>query len=87
MLITIYNYLGIILKGFNSSFYSNWAEFIFEFIPQIIFMTSIFGYTIFMVIFKWCIDWHIVGTNKAPSIIAQLLNVFISFGYVVININ
>lgn len=81
--ITILNCKGILLKGLNARFFGNWLEFWFEFIPQIVFMASIFFYTIVMIFFKWSINWNLIGTDKAPSIISQLLNIFINLGSVV----
>ena len=35
--------LGIIIKGCNALYFKNSLDFIFEFIPQIIFMLAFFG--------------------------------------------
>ena len=45
---------------------------------------TLFGYTSFMIVVKWNIDWAVVGTAKAPSIINLLLDIFIKLGDVVI---
>ena len=36
--------VGIVLKAFNNLYTANYVDFIFEWIPQIIFMTITFGY-------------------------------------------
>ena len=74
------------MKGLNHFYFNEKLAFIFEFIPLFVLFVSIFGYTILLVFIKWSIDWSVIGTNKAPSIINLMLNTFIKFGKVV-NIN
>lgn len=73
--------LGIILKGMNDLYFKNYINIIFEFIPQIIFMVFLFGYMIAMIFIKWGTDWS-NDTSKAPSIISQLLMIFLNLGSV-----
>lgn len=74
--------LGIILKGFNCAFYNDWLGFFLEFVPQITFMTLIFGYMDFMIILKWLTPWIGKATFKAPNITSTLLNMFLKLGKV-----
>jgi V-type H+-transporting ATPase subunit a len=74
---------GIFLKGVNIIYFKNTIDFIFEFIPQIIFMNILFGYMIVLIFIKWTINWKEVGVDKAPSIITLLLNIFLKGGDVV----
>jgi V-type H+-transporting ATPase subunit a len=77
---------GIILKGFNFLHFKNKLGFIFEFIPQIIFMSILFGYMDIMIFLKWIRDWS--GIEKyAPSLITILMNIFLKMGSVVKNYN
>lgn len=82
---------GIVLKGVNAVYFRNSVDFIFEFIPQIIFMSILFGYMIVMIICKWLTHWD--DTSKAPSIISLLMSIFLKGGsvgdevYIIININ
>ncbi|KAE8724678.1 V-type proton ATPase subunit a3 [Hibiscus syriacus] len=46
--------LGIILSYFNATFFSNILNIWFQFIPQIIFLNSLFGYLSLLIIVKWC---------------------------------
>ncbi|KAL2460095.1 V-type proton ATPase subunit a2 [Abeliophyllum distichum] len=46
--------LGIILSYFNSKFFGNSINTWFQFIPQMIFLNSLFGYLSVLVIIKWC---------------------------------
>jgi V-type H+-transporting ATPase subunit a len=73
--------LGIILKGMNAAYFGNTVDFVFEFIPQLIFMTALFGYLIIMIFIKWSTDWT-GRLSQAPSLISQLLMIFLNFGSV-----
>ena len=71
--------LGLILKGINDIYFQEYADFLFEFIPQLIFMLLLFGYMIIMIYIKWVTDWS-EDPSKAPSIITQLLMIFLNGG-------
>ncbi|KAL7002658.1 V-type proton ATPase subunit a3 [Sarracenia purpurea var. burkii] len=45
--------LGIILSYFNAKFFRNSLNIWFQFIPQIIFLNSLFGYLSLLIIVKW----------------------------------
>lgn len=70
---------GIIIRGINNIYFNNYIDFCFEFIPMFIFMTSLFGYMIGLIIVKWTINWT-DDPSKAPSIITQLMNIFLKMG-------
>lgn len=72
---------GIALKGMNTIYFGNFIDFIFEFIPQMIFMCLLFGYLVIMIFIKWGTDWS-ADPSKAPSLISQLLMVFLNVGSV-----
>ncbi|KAL9391405.1 hypothetical protein Peur_015325 [Populus x canadensis] len=46
--------LGIILSYFNAAYFRNSLNVWFQFIPQIIFLNSLFGYLSLLIILKWC---------------------------------
>ncbi|XP_055829730.1 V-type proton ATPase subunit a1-like [Solanum dulcamara] len=46
--------LGIILSYFNARFFSSSLDIKYQFIPQIIFLNSLFGYLSLLVVVKWC---------------------------------
>lgn len=75
---------GIVLKGFNCRHFKNRLGFIFEFIPQIVFMLILFGYMDAMIIIKWLKNWD-NNEGNAPSLISQLMNIFLSPGDLVKN--
>ena len=49
--------VGVFVKLSNSLYFRRWVEFIFESIPQLIFMVALFGYMDFLIIFKWLQPW------------------------------
>ncbi|XP_016500848.2 V-type proton ATPase subunit a1 isoform X1 [Nicotiana tabacum] len=46
--------LGIILSYFNARFFSSSIDIKYQFIPQIIFLNSLFGYLSLLILVKWC---------------------------------
>jgi V-type H+-transporting ATPase subunit a len=46
--------LGILLSYFNAKFFRNSLNIWFQFVPQIIFLNSLFGYLSLLIIIKWC---------------------------------
>ncbi|CAI0435890.1 unnamed protein product [Linum tenue] len=46
--------LGIILSYFNAKFFSNNLNVRYQFVPQMIFLNSLFGYLALLIIVKWC---------------------------------
>ncbi|THG21910.1 hypothetical protein TEA_016607 [Camellia sinensis var. sinensis] len=47
--------LGIILSYFNAKFFRNDLNIWYQFVPQMIFLNSLFGYLSLLIIVKWCI--------------------------------
>lgn len=72
---------GILLRGLNAVYFNSKIDFIFEFIPQIVFMSLLFGYMLLMIFIKWATDWSNNSAN-APSIISMLMNIFLKGGSV-----
>ncbi|XP_021911618.1 V-type proton ATPase subunit a3-like, partial [Carica papaya] len=46
--------LGIILSYFNAKFFRNDLNIWYQFVPQMIFLNSLFGYLSLLIIVKWC---------------------------------
>lgn len=72
---------GIILKGVNVIHFKSKIDFIFEFIPQCIFMLNIVASMDFMIFFKQGTDWS-NDTGNAPMIINIMTNFLIKGGAV-----
>ena len=75
--------LGIFIKASNSIYFKKKFDFVFQFIPQLIFMIALFGYMDFLIIYKWLIPWYPYDKN-APSIITIMINIPLKFGKTVI---
>lgn len=65
--------IGIVLKGLNALHFKDYLVFFFEFLPQIIFFLSTFGYMCLLVILKWLNNYDGIE-DKAPSIISLYIN-------------
>ncbi|GAB4859248.1 V-type proton ATPase subunit a1 [Ancistrocladus abbreviatus] len=46
--------LGIILSYFNARFFGSSLDIRYQFVPQMIFLNSLFGYLSLLIIIKWC---------------------------------
>uniref|UniRef100_A0A5B6ZEA0 V-type proton ATPase subunit a n=1 Tax=Davidia involucrata TaxID=16924 RepID=A0A5B6ZEA0_DAVIN len=46
--------LGIVLSYYNAKFFGNNLNVWYQFVPQIIFLNSLFGYLSLLIIVKWC---------------------------------
>ncbi|XP_072954101.1 V-type proton ATPase subunit a3-like [Typha angustifolia] len=46
--------LGILLSYFNATFFRNSINIWYQFVPQLIFLNSLFGYLSLLIIVKWC---------------------------------
>ncbi|KAI0933535.1 hypothetical protein AcW1_005341 [Taiwanofungus camphoratus] len=52
-----------------------------NFVPQMIFLQSIFGYLVVCIIYKWTIDWE-TSPTAPPSLLNMLIGMFLSPGSV-----
>ncbi|NXU70875.1 VPP4 ATPase, partial [Oreotrochilus melanogaster] len=70
---------GVTLGLFNHIYFKRYINIILQFIPEMIFMISLFGYLVFMIIFKWC-HFDVHSSQIAPSILIHFINMFL-FNY------
>nr|XP_014340206.1 PREDICTED: V-type proton ATPase 116 kDa subunit a isoform 4 [Latimeria chalumnae] len=70
---------GILLSLLNHIYFKKTINIILQFIPEMIFIISLFGYLVFMIIFKWC-QFDVHSSQYAPSILIHFINMFL-FNY------
>lgn len=72
--------VGLLFKASNAIFFRKPLDFFFEFVPQFIFLMSIFGYMVIMIFIKWSTDWNYNFDNEAPNLITTLMNMVLKLG-------
>lgn len=72
---------AICLQVPNHLHFKKYLNIYAEFIPQILFMWSIFGYLVICIIYKWTIDWSQSATSP-PGLLNMLIYMFLSPGTV-----
>ncbi|XP_068133441.1 V-type proton ATPase 116 kDa subunit a 4 isoform X2 [Hyperolius riggenbachi] len=70
---------GVIVGLINHINFRNRMNIVLQFIPEIIFILCLFGYLVFMIIFKWC-TYNAFNSQDAPSILIHFINMFL-FNY------
>ncbi|XP_077101298.1 V-type proton ATPase 116 kDa subunit a 1 isoform X1 [Siphateles boraxobius] len=63
--------LGVTLSLINFVHLGKFQDILLQFVPQLIFMLSLFGYLIFLILYKWCIT---LRSEMAPSILLLFIN-------------
>lgn len=66
--------LGIFLKGMNGLYLRDWPTLFLEFLPQLLFFTSTFGYLSLLIVLKWMVDWQSEGAAVPPSLINTMID-------------
>ncbi|XP_004608849.2 V-type proton ATPase 116 kDa subunit a 1 isoform X6 [Sorex araneus] len=75
----IHMMFGVSLSLFNHMYFKKPLNIYFGFIPEVIFMTSLFGYLVILIFFKWtAYDVHM--SKEAPSLLIHFINMFL-FSY------
>lgn len=67
---------GVILSFFNHTYFKKPINIVCEFIPQVVFLLSIFGYMNLLIISKW-LTYDSRDSSCAPSILITLINMFL----------
>src|SRR5690242_16639253 len=71
---------GICLNVCNYLYFNQKMNIYTEFLPRIIFMLSIFGYLVILIIYKWLTFWP--DASRAPGLLNTLIYMFLSPGNV-----
>jgi V-type H+-transporting ATPase subunit a len=67
---------GLFLSLVNHIYFKRTKSIFCEFIPQILFLQSVFGYMCFLIVLKWTIDYEDPGT--APRILNLMTEMILS---------
>eukprot|EP01087_Luapelamoeba_hula_P018216 TRINITY_DN5852_c0_g1_i2.p1 TRINITY_DN5852_c0_g1~~TRINITY_DN5852_c0_g1_i2.p1 ORF type:complete len:752 (+),score=136.38 TRINITY_DN5852_c0_g1_i2:616-2871(+) len=67
---------GIILSFLNGLYFNKPYNIYFEFIPQVCFMMSTFGYMCFLIFLKWCTNFIEQG-RVAPYLLNVMIDMFL----------
>ncbi|KAL7580115.1 hypothetical protein ACA910_012875 [Epithemia clementina (nom. ined.)] len=49
---------GTCLKGLNAVYFNEPLDFLYEFLPMVVFAASMFIYMVFLIFLKWSINWN-----------------------------
>lgn len=79
--------LGICMSYLNAKQFKHPVDVWHVFVPQMIFMNAIFGYLVFLIILKWCINWDLPSCTSNPNCVPPdlktvLIGMFMSPGNV-----
>ncbi|XP_035221323.1 V-type proton ATPase 116 kDa subunit a1-like isoform X2 [Stegodyphus dumicola] len=67
---------GVILSLWNHRYFKQPLNVICEFVPQLIFLISIFGYLVILIFSKWT-NYDATMSGCAPSLLIMLINMFL----------
>lgn len=68
------------MKAFNAVQRKNKIDFIFEFIPQIVLLTVLFGFMDLLIVVKWLTNFEAMENARPPSVITAMINMCLGFG-------
>ncbi|XP_068166587.1 V-type proton ATPase 116 kDa subunit a isoform X2 [Antennarius striatus] len=70
---------GVILSTFNHMHFRKKYNLYLVFLPEILFLLCLFGYLVFMILYKWLV-FSAEDSRHAPSILIHFINMFLMQG-------
>ncbi|XP_010634070.1 V-type proton ATPase 116 kDa subunit a isoform X2 [Fukomys damarensis] len=67
---------GVVLGIFNHMHFGQGHRLLLETLPELIFLLGLFGYLVFLVIYKW-LCYSAASSASAPSILIHFINMFL----------
>ncbi|XP_032824504.1 V-type proton ATPase 116 kDa subunit a 1-like isoform X2 [Petromyzon marinus] len=72
----IHMVFGVVLSLFNHIYFQKKWNIYLQFIPEMIFMLSLFGYLVILIFYKWC-NYTVHESKHAPSLLIAFINMFL----------
>uniref|UniRef100_A0A1A8IUZ8 V-type proton ATPase subunit a n=1 Tax=Nothobranchius kuhntae TaxID=321403 RepID=A0A1A8IUZ8_NOTKU len=67
---------GVILSSYNHIYFRKKYNLYLVFLPQLLFLMCLFGYLVFMIVYKWLV-FSVTDSSYAPSILIHFINMFL----------
>ncbi|XP_043437761.1 V-type proton ATPase 116 kDa subunit a3 isoform X4 [Prionailurus bengalensis] len=67
---------GVVLGVFNHVHFGQWHRLLLETLPELVFLLGLFGYLVFLIVYKWLQDYA-ARAASASSILIHFINMFL----------